>query len=512
LACSLVIAFGFYPLTAAAGDWTITERAAGQEIYTDNVFLTPTNTKSDFITTLAPAISVNGTSARLFGTLSYAPALYAYANTSSLDAVEQNLFANGTGILVPSHLFLDAWGSASELPTAPGLAPFGTGPTVSPAGPNFFGTGSALSPSLPTTALTLTTSFSGSPYVQQRFDDYGVAQLRYTITSTGFGGRQTTPIAPAGFVPASGTTLTNEGTATFLTGDFFGPLKSRLTFDSQESTGAGVLNHSGQIIALLDSAYAIDRRLAALATIGYENIRYETSPLVHIADAVWGFGALLTPNPTSAITLRYGRQSGITGFYLDGHFAVTAHTTLYATYVEGLSTPVTSLEQSLALATLNPQGQPVNSLTGFPLPIPIGSSFTGQQNALTRNTQAQVLGSLSLERNQFSLAVYRFESSVVATSVSGTGVSQNSTQGSAYWTRNITPLLTGTVSLSVGRLTFPGSIPSSEGLLTAGGSVSYGLPHQMTAWASYYFYDRTSPDSFFQATSNTVLVGLSKQF
>lgn len=511
LACSLALGLGLSPLSARAGDWTITPQVGGQEIYTDNVLLTPLNPRSDFITTLSPGISINGESARLKGIFSYSPTLYRYANTPSLDAVRQHLYANGTATLIPRHLFLDARGFISEIPTTPGLALFNQQQAfLSALGPNFFGIGSSLSPALPKAALTQATSFSASPYFVESFSDYGTAELRYTVTESNFSGEASSLFTPTGFAPSSGSTLTNEGTVSFLTGNRLGPLSSLFTFDTERISGTGSLSRASHNIALLDTAYAIDRRLAAVATIGYEDIQFHALPPTHISDAVWAVGARLTPNANSSITARYGHQAGITGPFLDARYALTARTTLFASYREGLGTSIESLENALALSTLNPQGQSINPLTGIPELIP--NSLLGLQNALFRSKDFKAGGFVNLARDQFSLSVYKLEHLVVATAVSGTGVSERAIGGNASWVHNLTPLLTASVGLGYSRLTFPSSITPNLKLISGGASVSYLLTQSLSSWASYYYVDRMSSEPGFNVTSDTVLVGISKKF
>jgi uncharacterized protein (PEP-CTERM system associated) len=507
LACSLVIGVALSPPTASAGDWTITPRLAGQEIYNDNILFAAFNPMADFITTLSPGISIDGESARLKGALHYSPTLYVYARTSSLDTVRQNLFANGTAILVPHLFFLDARGYASEIPTNPALSLFSG---LSPAAQNALGLGNRVFSTVPKTELTQATSFTASPYVARRFGDLGSAELRYTVTNTNFSGGQPTIFTPTGFAAPSGSTLTNEGTASFLTGNRFGRLSSRLTFDTEERSGSGVLNHASHDIALLDSAYAIDRRLAALATIGYENIRFQSLPPVHISDAVWAAGARLTPKPDSSIILRYGHQSGITGPYAEAHYAVTARTTLVAKYTEGLSTDIEAIENSLALSTLNPQGQPINSLTG--LPETIGNTLIGLQNAVFRSKHIEGQGFVNLDRDQFSINIYRFENRVVATSISGTGVSERATGGNASWVHALTPLLSARIGFGYAHLTFPSSLTPSLGLISGGVFARYIFTPSFSGWMGYYLTDRTSADPLFRVVSNSVFVGLGKTF
>src|SRR5207248_8582046 len=117
-------------------------RVSAQGIFTDNLFFTPANRRSDFITSLSPGIGITGESARFQAKLDYSPSLFLYALTPSQNFIGQNLYANGNLTIVPDLFFLDTRGYATFQPTLPG---FSGG--LSPSGASFLG-----SPSLGTSA------------------------------------------------------------------------------------------------------------------------------------------------------------------------------------------------------------------------------------------------------------------------------------------------------------------------------------------------------------------------
>src|SRR5262249_35116631 len=152
-------------------------RLAGQEQFTDNVLLTPTDRRSDFITIVQPGLFVSDDSERFKGNLDYSPALYYYAITPGQNVIGHNLYGNGTAALLPDHLFIDARAYASVQPSNVGLAT-GAGALHPTIGPNVVN-----SPiGIPSSQLSQTATFSLSPYFIERFDGYGTAQLRYTLT------------------------------------------------------------------------------------------------------------------------------------------------------------------------------------------------------------------------------------------------------------------------------------------------------------------------------------------
>src|SRR3984893_14959630 len=107
---------------AVAGDWTITPRIAGQETFTDNLLLTPTNRRSDFITGIFPGISITGESSRVQAKFDYSPAIELFALTPSQNFIGHDLYANGNATIVRDLFFLDTRGYMALLPTNPGLS------------------------------------------------------------------------------------------------------------------------------------------------------------------------------------------------------------------------------------------------------------------------------------------------------------------------------------------------------------------------------------------------------
>src|SRR5438270_13873055 len=86
--------------TALAGDWTITPFMAGQETFTDNVLLTPTNRHSDLVTGLSPGVAISGETARFNAILNYSPTIQLFALTPNQIFVDHNLYDNVCAILV----------------------------------------------------------------------------------------------------------------------------------------------------------------------------------------------------------------------------------------------------------------------------------------------------------------------------------------------------------------------------------------------------------------------------
>ena len=118
---AIAICWGCLTEAAEAGDITISPRFNAQELITDNVLLTPSNRKSDFVTTISPGLAVTADTTRLQAKIDYSPAVYLYALTPNQNLIGHNLYANGTTIIAPYLFFFDARGYASLQPSTPGL-------------------------------------------------------------------------------------------------------------------------------------------------------------------------------------------------------------------------------------------------------------------------------------------------------------------------------------------------------------------------------------------------------
>ncbi|HZU89302.1 MAG TPA: hypothetical protein VE993_08600, partial [Stellaceae bacterium] len=494
---------------ARLGNWIITPQLGAQETYTDNVLLTPTNRRSDLISLIAPSLSINGAGARLQGSFTYSPTAYLYALTPRLDAVGQNLYAAGTATLVPNNVFVDAHAYASLQPTFPGLATGGVSLSPGLVGTNLGGIGPGLSTIIPTSQLTQVTGFDASPYVVGHFDGFGTGELRYTVSDTNFGGGKTSPFAPPGFAVQNTNQVINEGTAAFLTGENFGPFASRVLLDAAQSSGTGVLRAS-QTVAVDDSAYALTRRIYALGSIGYENLRFGGLPPTHITDAIWGIGTRLTPRPNASLTVLYGHRNGVTAPYISLYYALTGRTTVSVTYSEGLTTTNQEIADTLAVSAAGPTGQTVDARTL--LPTAIVNPVLGLQGGLFRSSQLNGTVTYTLSRNTISLSAYRYANALVAQSTPGIGVSQKTIGGNAVWTRTISPRTTANLGVGYSQFNFPTQPGFAEDLVTTGLSVTYLLSRSLTGWAGYSFFHTASPQPQLRLLSNVVFVGLSKVF
>jgi uncharacterized protein (PEP-CTERM system associated) len=504
---------------ALADGWTFSPRISGQELATDNVLLTPTNRRSDFETTLSPGFSITEDSERFQGNLDYSPSLYYYALTPAQNAIGHNLYANGTVTLVPDLAFFDVRGFAALQPSAPGLTGTAiatgtplptTGTPITTTVPILGPTLTNLSTGVPASQLSQDLSFSASPYLARRFGDFGAGELRYTFSNTQINSPTSAVVAPLGFSTQSSSDRTNEATASFNTGERFGPYEGRLLLDAAQSTGTGVLNQASSRVATLDSAYAVTPRIAALWAIGYEKIQFSGVPPTRIDDLVWGIGTRLKPSPDATITLRYGHANGITSPYLQILYYVTARTSLSVSYSESLSTLSQYIASNLAVSDLDQDHQLIDTRTL--LPLSIVNSALGIQNGLFRNKQFDGALRTQWDRDNLSLLISASKDAIVAQNTPGSGISQESLGANFNWSHDLTPNSATSVGIGYVRFRFAAPANVEEDLLTTSAQITYSLNASLTGSAGYSFLDRFSANPQLRLSANVVFVSLRKAF
>ncbi|MEC5397663.1 TIGR03016 family PEP-CTERM system-associated outer membrane protein [Uliginosibacterium sp. H1] len=102
------------PTFVAAQSWRLGADVRVREAFTDNVRLSGTNPESDWVTEVAPGVSLSGRSARVRGNLN--ARLNSYYHTTDTDSNNTNLdlFGGGTVEAIEDTLFVDADARASQ--------------------------------------------------------------------------------------------------------------------------------------------------------------------------------------------------------------------------------------------------------------------------------------------------------------------------------------------------------------------------------------------------------------
>ena len=365
---------------SAGGGWTILPRVTVEEMLNDNVLEAHSPRRWDLITEVAPGIAVAGDTARITLRLNYQPMLQLYTRTGSQNALSQQLSATGTVTLVPDLLFVDVRGLAGVQAANGGIGGLGT---VGQAGLSPITSGGLAQTTqlgLTKQNLVQTSSFAISPYMLYRFGDVGTGRVGVSLSDTSFSRISGFTSAPW---PSGGNAQQQTGveeTASFQTGNALSRIRDRVSIDAEQSKLSGQLQGTRQSQFFgtgngnserdtFDNRvdYALNRTVSVYGDLGWERINYSGSNQLNINGPTWGLGTTLTPDPDTSVTLGYGRQNGTTAFTFDGHYALTARTTLTGSYHNGITTQTGMIRNQLNLAAVSNNGSLVNRQTGAPL-------------------------------------------------------------------------------------------------------------------------------------------------
>ena len=190
------------------GGWRITPRLSVGATYSDNIRLAPADeAEGDWVWQVDPGISVRKQGGRLDLRLDYTAQGLMYTQNGDANTINNNLLAFGTAELYQEHLFLDAYGSVSQVPiTSSGRVDAGNlgsnGATPSslvgffnrldfglPGAAELFNPIGIFSNIALTDNQTTQSSFGISPYWRQNFGGWAEALLRYRyddVTYSGF--------------------------------------------------------------------------------------------------------------------------------------------------------------------------------------------------------------------------------------------------------------------------------------------------------------------------------------
>lgn len=491
---------GGYSKNVGTG-WNITPSLGVKEVFNDNVLETSTNRQWDLISTVTPGLAIYGDTPNTQVRLNYQPSLLYYARESSLNQIAQDLDATGSFTLWQDHLYLDLRGLAGEGATngnAPGLGYGGSG--TGGAG----GAGSTAS-NLNKNNSTQFTSFEASPYWLQSFGDYGTLKVGYTAnvtTSSSTSGGTTTTGTNSN---ATSTQTSNEELIQYNTGQYFDRISDTAMADARQFGGSGETSsgHNNTLTNTLN--YVLNRTYSVFGTIGYEDIDYGGASELTIHDIVWKVGTTVTPNPNSSITVSYGHQNGSNSLTFDGHYAASARTTVFASYLTDLGTQLQSVQNQLETSSVNNSGNLVNNQTGAP--VYVGNNLLGTQSRVYR-TQEMTIGTTTLlDRDTLTMTAQFSDYTELGTgAVGGT----SGITGTVTWIHQLREDLTLNTSGSYGRRW---SSPGGRSLYVAAtGALTYNISATLSGSLSYSFYDVNATGADESMYQDLFLLSLTKQF
>ena len=449
------------------------------ETFTDNVNYVHSPREFAAITQLGGGLSASVDTPRLqaIATGQASGNLYLPGSNSSLNQIFGNLYANGHGTIYPDLFYVDAQSSITQSTTLPGF-------------------GFQNLSTIPRNQQTQQFINIVSPYFLKSFGSIVDTELRYTFSSTNYGGNTvvtTSPLVP-GLNNLSSQTL-NEGTFIAASGEDFQKLLARLTADAFEVNSASPAQ-STQVSAFSDFQYNFTPTIAGLGRAGYQNLRYPFAPAATFAGATWLAGGRLGtvgPDQPAYVVLQYGRQQGVYGFTGSSQVNITPSMVFSANLVQGVGSLGQLFASNLANSTLSPSGAVVNQSTG--LPIGLSSPGLGISNNVYRQHLFNAGLSDALPPNYYSLYAFYTEQQSLTT---GAGGATKNAGVNFIYSRDVRPDVSGYASVgfvnSVNAPTvFPGTTivnfnqTTNFNTTTATLGLNYVLARALTASIIYTF-------------------------
>lgn len=472
------LGFGVVPLQANdpnAPAYLIRPYASIAETFTDNVHFAHIPRDAAAYTNLAPGVSFSADTPRLQAVLTGNLNSYFYLPTSDLNQVTGSLYANGFGTIVPDALFVNLNSVVTQSSTLPGF-------------------GFQNLSRLPANQQTQVYYTTVSPFLRKSFDGLVDSELRYTFSSTNYGGNTTVVAAPPGTPTTLASGILNEGTFIGATGQDFSRTLSRLTIDASQFNSTST-NQNSQFSAFNDLEYRITPQIAALARVGYQNIHYPFAPAATFVGPTWLIGGAVGTYAIGGygagpgyLALQYGRQQGVYGFTGSAQYNITPTMVFTASLTQGVSGQSQYLASTIAASTLDPYGAIVDQYSGLPTP------FYNPGLGLTNNVYRQHLLNLgvteTIGRDHYTLygtaSNYQSLTPPVTAPTKSVGVN-------LIWSRDIRPDLSGYASLgyynSSNVVTTAGGTPvSSVNTLTAYLGVNYLFTQNLTGSILYSFW------------------------
>jgi uncharacterized protein (PEP-CTERM system associated) len=464
LGCALVSSS-----SAIAADWIFTPFVGIREAYTDNVLSTPTNTESDFLTTLSGGFTLDGIGNRLNLRASYDGAYDFYADTTDLNGFRNNLLGSANAELVEDHFFIDGQ-----------IA-------YTPENLTDSGAASAIDRTL-SNDQTQVLNYRISPYYLQRFGQNAVGIARYSFSQLLFSdtdvGSTTTP---------PGDETTHEVNLILESGRNFSRSNWTLeTFFVDSTVKGGDDLRRGTFIAT--GQYPINRNVALLGTTGYDDFDGENIDNDEISGFFVGGGVRLTPGPRTDLALQYGYRYGSSVWNMDFTYLASSAAVLTATYNVDVGT---GGQAYTSRDVLDPDGELVN-------PNFSNSSFADT----TTKYETFEIGI----RGMRGLNSYFAGGSYVTRDFLTTGTSDETASVNGRYSRELSPRLSMSIDGSWSKIVEPVVTGDGETTIRAGAALSYLFGENFTGTLAYDYYDRDADTPANNLRENVISVSVMKSF
>lgn len=523
-AFSALEAFGFSPAVSGPGaanarGYSINPTLGLSVLGTDNLNFSQTNKQSEAIFTLLPGLWATADTARLRGSLSYYPTLSYYANSPNQNRINNYLNGAGRVEIIPEAVFLDLRGYGSVAATSGGFAPAGT-------------------PQVTRNNQVQTYGFQAAPYYVQRFGTLATMNLGYAYRWTDQTGNNA--FAPGSNTPffTSQTSQGNQGWLVVRSGEDFGRFLVSLRLIGTVFSGTGIFNDAHQYTASVQGSYAVNRWLAVLGEIGYEDARYNGVLPYIVEQVTWGAGVRIQPSVDSSIIAAIRQRDGFVSPFANVALSLTSRIRFTGNYRETLSTSSAQSLDLLNAITYDALGNPIDASAGMPLVIPFagtplgalggpldgglyggaggagassGGSFLANQSSLLRSKFGSASISQVWERDALSLSYFYSQTTPVAVAAGTTAFQQSGSSIGITWSHLLSDVTSITTYGSYGRYTTQGQ-QSNSATYSARVLLSHRLTERLFGSLQYAYTSRGSTFSTGSASQNLVIATLRVAF
>lgn len=455
------LALAMWCQTAVAGDWDISPTMSVEELFTDNVDLSQTDRKADFISVVRPGISVERTgAARSHFSLDFSFEYSRYLRDSNRTDRRKYLEANAGAEIFEDVFFVDGMASISQA-------------TISAT------RGESATEITDQGNRTEVVVGMVNPNLRHHFGNWADYRLDYELSNV----RNRDDVLD--------TTVTQQVRSTLTSGREFSFLRWTAETSASNTDYTGSSRTNERRLAQVSLQY-VDRILfQPTASIGYEKI--DDNSLVDQPDGlIWSLGGVLEPGPRMRVQFSYGRRYGDPNTSLDASYELGPRTTISAGYSEVLET-----SQSLSLAELAVQNPGLTRQD---------SGFSLTNNAFR---QSEFTANLNAERGRNT---YRLEArrSVRETEAEGSTTTVNG--ANAEWQRALTRELNGSLNLGYRNTKTEALTERTDDLVTVSVQLDYQLQSDLVSGIGYTGTRRISTDTGSSYTENAVTLSLTAQF
>ena len=457
------------PRGGSAPAWLITPRLEVDEIITDNVRQTPSHRTGDLISVVIPGINITGDTQKLKLNLDYAPAIQRNVWAPDQNRIDQNLSFSSTGIFVPDVFSVDSRASVTD-------------ESIEGA------RGTTSSTFIPNSQRTQAILYSVAPHVQERFlGGAAQADFLYRFTQEDFSGNT----GASSFGTGLSNSIEHDGHFSIGTGDELERLNVQLVTGGTYSDNSNQLLTFSRLTEVLQTKYALSRVYTLIAEGGYERLVYPQSSSISYTGVTWNVGGEVHPDPTSYLSLLYGKRDGFLGFNGSARYDITASTSLFAAYSDSTETTQSAVAQGLSAQGTLPINTPIVN-PNFPL-----------QNDIFHSKALKAGVENSVGINRFSaLLDYEIRNSLLHLEPNDTLVS-----GYVTWNHEFSELSDASFTLGYSRETI-----NQAGTTNAGMQYNHSFTETLKGSVRYDFVLRTSSvhtDSFLQ---NAITLSLRQSF